>query len=80
MDFVLLGSVEHFEAVADGFEGLRRLSQLFVFEIVVDFDESGRHIVDSLIEFYEFQLFLFALLYLFGPFVQLFSVASVTLG
>ena len=80
MYFVLFGSVEHFEVVADDFEGLRRLSQFFVFEIVVDFDESGRHIVDGFIELDEFQLFLFAVLYLFGQFVQFFSVASVTLG
>lgn len=80
MDFVLLGRVEHFEVVADDFERLWRLSQFFVFEIIVDFDESGRHIIYGFIEFDEFQLFLFAVLYLFGQFVEFFSVASVTLG
>ena len=41
MDLILLGSVKDFEVIADDFEWEWSLSQLLVFKVIVDFDESG---------------------------------------
>lgn len=79
VNLVLLRCIEDFQIVADDFERLWIEELLFIFEIVINF-ESGRKVVEGLVELDEFHLLLLSILDLAAELGQSLGLSLVGLS